>query len=71
MGDQEQTCQNLIFSYGVHPVYQPKPPASWRGYVSEWLQRHEVPGEFALVTHGPSARDKEASHTMEVIELRA
>ena len=56
MGDQEKTCQDLLFSYGVHPVYQPKPPASWRSYVKEWLQRHEVPGEFALVTHGPAAR---------------
>jgi pyruvate kinase len=68
LGDQEKTCQDLIFSYGVHPVYQPKPPASWPRYVKEWLQRHEVPGEFALVTHGPAARE-EATHGMEVIEL--
>jgi pyruvate kinase len=69
MGNQETTCQDLLFSYGVHPVYQPKPPASWRGQVQEWLQRHQVPGEFALVTHGtPNAGDK-ATHQMEVVEL--
>ena len=69
MGNQETTCQDLLFSYGVHPVYQPKPPASWRAQVQEWLQRHQVPGEFALVTHGtPNAGDK-ATHQMEVVEL--
>ena len=67
MGDQEKTCQDLLFSYGVHPAYEPEPPASWRGYVKAWLQRHEVPGEFALVTHGPAG--EEAGHRMEVIEL--
>jgi pyruvate kinase len=67
VGDQEKTCQDLLFSYGVHPAYEPEPPASWRSYVKAWLQRHEVPGEFALVTHGPSG--EEAGHRMEVIEL--
>ena len=69
VGDREKTCQELLFSYGVHPVYEAKPPASWPGYVKRWLQRHEVPGEFALVTHGPSADGEEAGHRMEVIEL--
>jgi pyruvate kinase len=69
MGDREKTCQDLLFSYGVLPVYQPKPPDSWRGYVKDWLERHEVPGEFALVTHGPGAGSEEATHRMEVIEL--
>jgi pyruvate kinase len=67
--DQEKTCQDLLFSYGVHPEHEPKPPASWRSYVKQWLQRHEIPGEFALVTHGPSAQEEEATHRMEVIEL--
>ena len=67
VGDQEKTCQDLLFSYGVHPAYEQKPPASWRGYVKAWLESHEVSGEFALVTHGPSGED--AGHRMEVIEL--
>jgi pyruvate kinase len=67
VGDQEKTCQDLLFSYGVHPAYEPEAPASWRSYVKAWLQRHEVPGEFALVTHGPSG--EESGHRMEVIEL--
>ena len=66
VGDQEKTCQDLLFSHGVHPVHEPKPPASWRGYVKAWLERYEVSGEFALVTHGPSG---EEGHRMEVIEL--
>ena len=67
VADQEKTCQDLLFSYGVHPAYEPGAPASWRSYVKAWLQRHEVSGEFALVTHGPSG--EEAGHRMEVIEL--
>jgi pyruvate kinase len=69
VGDQEKTCQDLLFSYGVHPVHEPRPPVSWRSYVREWLQRHEVSGEFALVTHGPSGQEEGATHSMDVIEL--
>ena len=65
VSDQEKRCQDLLFSYGVHPVYEAKPPASWRSYVRQWLQRHQIPGEFAL-THGPA---EDAGHRMEVIEL--
>ena len=67
VGDQEKTCQDLLFSYGVHPAYEPEAPVSWRSFVKAWLRRHEVPGEFALVTHGPSG--EETGHRMEVIEL--
>jgi hypothetical protein len=41
---------DLLFSYGVHPVHEPRAPASWRTYVRWWLERHQIPGEFALVT---------------------
>ena len=69
VGDQETTCQALLFSNGVYPVYEPNPPASWRSYVREWLKHHEISGEFALVTHGPSPQEEKASHRMDVIEL--
>jgi pyruvate kinase len=69
VGDQEKTCQALLFSYGVCPVYEPNPVASWRSYVREWLKRHEISGEFALVTQGPSPNEEKASHRMDVIEL--
>jgi len=69
VSDEEKICQDLLFSYGVFPEYEPKAPASWRRYVREWLQRNQVPGEFALVTHGPSTDGDESGHRMEVIEL--
>jgi pyruvate kinase len=69
VSSEEKICQDLLFSYGVQPVYEPKPPASWHSYVREWLQRHQVPGQFALVTQGPSAEREEAGHRLEVIEL--
>jgi len=69
VGDQEKTCQALLFSQGVYPVCEPNPPASWRGYVREWLRRYDVSGDFALVTHGPSPHEEKATHRMDVIEL--
>ncbi len=69
VGNQEKTCQDLLFSYGVHPQYEESTPASWHAYVQQWLQSQELPGEFALVTHGPLAQGDEAIHRMEVIEL--
>jgi pyruvate kinase len=68
VSNDEQRCQDLVFSYGVHPVYEPKPPASWRNFAKEWVQRHQIPGEFALVTHGPSDGE-DATHRVDVIEL--
>ena len=44
VSSQEATCQNLQFSYGVHPVYEKEHPENWKSYVKEWLQRHNIPG---------------------------
>jgi pyruvate kinase len=69
VSDAEQKCQDLVFSYGVHPVYEPTPPPSWRSFAQEWLQQHHIAGEFALVTHGASGNGEGASHRVEIIEL--
>ena len=64
-----KTAQDLLFSSGVIPVHQPEPPASWNGFVKEWVKRHELPGGFAILTQGPSANDPESKHRMEIINL--
>jgi pyruvate kinase len=66
---QEATCQKLLFSGGVYPQYETDHPGDWNGYVRDWLRRHELESEFAILTEGPSASHPEANHRMEIIRL--
>jgi len=65
----ETTCQNLQFSYGVYPVLEPEHPDNWRIYAQEWLQSHEIKGEMVLLTEGPSSKNPDANHRIEIIVL--
>lgn len=69
LSPSEKTCQDLLFSYGVVPLHEPNSPHSWNAYVKEWVRRHELPGEFAILTRQPSANDAESNHRMEVMNL--
>ena len=69
MTPNAKTAQDLLFSAGVVPVHLEQPPASWNGYVKEWVQSHELPGSFAILTQRPSANDPESNHRMEIINL--
>ena len=64
-----KTAQDLLFSAGVVPVHLEQPPASWNGYVKDWVRNHELSGSFAILTERPSATDPESNHRMEVINL--
>ena len=60
-----KTSQDLLFSYGVVPVRERKAPASWPKYVKDWVRRHGLEGEFAILTKRPAP----GNHQMEIIEL--
>jgi pyruvate kinase len=64
-----QTCQTLQFSRGVVPVHEPDDPDSWNRYAASWVREHNLPGELALLTAGPSPRHAGANHRVEFIEL--
>jgi len=64
-----KTCQDLWFSYGVTPAYEPVPPLSWNAYAKDWVRRHELPGDFAILTHRHPAGDPAGDHRMEIINL--
>jgi pyruvate kinase len=66
----ERTCQSLVFSYGVQPVYEPDHPDNWESFVRGWLGRHQVTGDLAILTEGPSTKHPEAHNRMEIIDLR-
>lgn len=63
------TCQRLLFSAGVYPVYEPDHPRNWSEYVKTWLSRHAPDGDLAILTEGPSRTHPEANHRMEIIRL--
>jgi pyruvate kinase len=66
----EATCQQLQFSYGVYPVFEPEHPDNWNQYIRNFLQAHGIQGDVVLLTEGPSAKHPEANNRMEIIDLR-
>ena len=38
VSSQEATCQRLLFSGGVYPMYEPDHPQDWNAYVRDWLE---------------------------------
>jgi pyruvate kinase len=65
-----ETCQKLQFSYGVYPVHEPEYPGDWNAYAEELVKEHQLKGSIALLTEGPSPRNPDANHRMELINLK-
>jgi pyruvate kinase len=69
VSSQESTCQQLQFTYGVHPVHEVDHPEGWNAYARDLLKKLGVEGNLVVVTEGPSARRPEANNRMEIIDL--
>ena len=69
ISSRQATCQQLQFSSGVHPVFEPEHPERWRDYIGKWVRDHEVAGKIAILTEGPSTKHPETNHRMEIVEL--
>jgi pyruvate kinase len=69
VSSEARTCQNLLFSYGVVPVLEPEPLRFWNGFARDWVRRHNLPGDFAILTQQPNAKDPDSNHRMEIIDL--
>ena len=65
----EATCQILQFSYGVYAVHEPEHPDNWREYARKWLKSHGIKGKMVLLTEGPSSKNPEANHRIEIMVL--
>jgi len=65
----EKTCQELLFSYGVHPLTADPMPEDWNQYADQLQQRFAQPGEFSILTEGPSPLHPDSNHRMELIPL--
>lgn len=70
VSSDEQSCQDLQFSYGVYPVYTPDHPGDWKSFARQWLKSHEVEGHLVVLTEGPSRKHPDRNNRMELIDLR-
>jgi pyruvate kinase len=64
-------CQSLAFSYGVHPVDLSEEPDDWRQWATHWLREHGVAAERVMLVAGPSPRNPNANHRIELMRLDA
>ena len=63
-------CQGLAFSYGVYPVERTdESDEDWRSFAAEWLDRLGISGQRVMLVAGPSTRNPNANHRIELIRL--
>jgi pyruvate kinase len=62
-------CQGLAFSYGVHPIDLAEEPSDWREWVRSWLRERGVPADRVILVAGPSARNPNANHRIELMQI--
>jgi len=62
-------CQGLAFSYGVHPEELTAEPEDWRAFAGDWLRRHQLAGDIAMLVAGPSEQHPEANCRLEFMRV--
>lgn len=66
---QEKTCQNLMFSYGVCPIFETAHPENWVTHAKQYVVQYGLTGTTMLQTEGPSPTHVKNNHKMEIINL--
>jgi len=70
VSSDERTCQELQFSYGVHPLHVPETVEDWNVFARDWVQLHGLEGDLVILSAGPSPEHPQANNRMEIIDLR-
>ena len=68
---ESAVCQNLAFSYGVHPVHLAEEPDDWRQWTALWLRENGITAERVMLVAGPSPRNPKANYRIELMRLDA
>jgi pyruvate kinase len=63
-------CQGLAFSYGVHAIDFAEEPSDWKEWIKKWSREIGMPAERVILVAGPSARNPNANHRIELMQLR-
>jgi len=69
VGNDEETLQGLCFSYGVEPVFLADEPENWKDFARSLADRFGLPCRRVILSAGPSCRQPEANHRIELMEL--
>jgi pyruvate kinase len=64
-------CQNLAFSYGMHPVHLAEEPDDWREWIDQWLRENGITAQRVMLVAGPSPRNPRANYRIELMRLEA
>lgn len=70
VSSQLKTCRDLVFSYGVIPVYESDHPTHWRSWIQQKLEQHGLQGNWAVLTEGPSGKYPDRNTRIELIDLQ-
>jgi pyruvate kinase len=62
-------CQNLAFSYGVHPVHLAEEPDDWRDWITRWVRDNGITAQRVMLVAGPSPRNPKANSRIELMRL--
>ena len=65
----EKTCQELSFTYGVYPIYEPVRAERWACYVADWISQFGLKSKLVLLTEGSDTRRNRDTTLIEIIDL--
>jgi len=67
---EEKVCKNLVFSYGVLPIYEPDHPGDWGEWIVNWQKKYKIEGNLVILTEGPSRKYPDRNNRMEIIDIK-
>ena len=67
----EATCQQLLFTYGVHPVHSPARPDNWAHFAQELLAGQGFVDGLALLALGPGTTKDGSLSEIQFVALGA
>ncbi|QQG64522.1 pyruvate kinase [Desulfobulbus oligotrophicus] len=70
VSSNKKTCRELLFSYGVFPIYELNHPADWTDYARDYAIKYRFAGSCIIQTEGPCPQSPHRNHKMEIIDLR-
>ena len=65
-----KTCRELLFSYGVFPIYEFNHPQDWTDFARDYVLKFALKGGCIIQTEGPSPGNPHRNHKMEIIDVR-
>ncbi len=70
VSSNRKTCREMLFSYGVYPIYESNHPHDWTDFARDYVLKYQLKGSCIIQTEGPSPESPHRNHKMEIIDLR-